>query len=716
MANGALIGALRVTLGLDSASFEAGARRAETTASGMRVKMEGSFKAIGSAVGALKSALAGAAVGFVVSGLKEAVTAGLDYASSLGEVAQQLGVTTQTLQVYRYAATQVGIEQEAMDKGLAKLTMTLGQAGAGGKKQTAAFQALGVSVHDANGNLRSTDDILPDIIRALSAIESPAQRAALEVSIFGKAGQQLDTLLAGGVDQVDQLKNAAQRLGIVLSDEQIANADQTADKLAELQLVLKANIAGAVANNASAIYDLANSLMELAGKAARAWQQLSNFENFQIVDKPILAKLSHAQGGKDEDAARRALMGNQAGRQQLYSRALAKGRALPRNDPMRQVYWGEADSIIAAERAARAGQVRPKPKPKPDLDPDDGSKPRKRNRSGGGGGGARSGPSLADEAKRALDSLFPDDARRRELEERMATLGKALAAKVVPLAEYERAKGEITRQLAAIAPEAQRIVDAMMPEAAKVREVQGQLEEVNRGMAAGLVDPATWAAVRQKLIAELFDAQTAAKAALDKRNAGGGDAIQTPDLAPISALPGAVDEAAKAVTTRWDGLKVANDNLKQSFAETAEGVTRSLSGLVNSIRGGDWMSALEGVVGLFTQLGSAGAFGSKIKTNINSKGVPGFATGGSFRVGGRGGVDTNLVSMRLTRGEMVDIRRPGQSGSGGRPVIFDARGAVMTSDLLAQMGQIATETGGALISRDNDSVAFANSLRLGGRR
>lgn len=42
-------------------------------------------------------------------------------------------------------------------------------------------------------------------------------------------------------------------------------------------------------------------------------------------------------------------------------------------------------------------------------------------------------------------------------------------------------------------------------------------------------------------------------------------------------------------------------------------------------------------------------------------GSEGFATGGSFKVGGSGRADSKFVGMRLTPGEMVDIRRPGQA-------------------------------------------------------
>jgi hypothetical protein len=50
-------------------------------------------------------------------------------------------------------------------------------------------------------------------------------------------------------------------------------------------------------------------------------------------------------------------------------------------------------------------------------------------------------------------------------------------------------------------------------------------------------------------------------------------------------------------------------------------------------------------------------------------GLPGFKTGGSFKVGGSGGADSQTVAFRATPGEMVDIRRPGQDQGGGGMVV-----------------------------------------------
>jgi hypothetical protein len=279
MATGGLIGALRVTLGIDTAAFESGSKRAAATAKRDAGLISKAYSTAGdhikTAMGALTAALS-------VGALVAAASRALDYASSLAEVAQQLGVTTKDLQEYRYAATQVGISQETMDKGLAKLTVSMGQARAGVEKPKAAFKELSDLLgKDVLKSAQTAGDAIPLISDALAKVKDPSARAALEVALFGKAGQQLDTLLASGSAAIDGLRDAAQRLGLVLSEEQIANADNTADKLGELKQVLEANIAGAVANNATAILALADALETLIVKAGRAAEAYANFQNLQ---------------------------------------------------------------------------------------------------------------------------------------------------------------------------------------------------------------------------------------------------------------------------------------------------------------------------------------------------------------------------------------------------------------------------------------------------
>lgn len=272
-----LVGALKVVLGLDTGSFETGAARAAKRTNALGDDVEKLGRRVGTLtklLGAAAIAAVGSQVFQTMSGL---VKQGLDYASALGEQAQQLGVTTKELQEYRYAASQAGVEQETMDKSLAKLTLTIGKAAAGAKGPAAAFKELGISLKNADGSLLTAGEAFPKIADGLAKISDPAKRAKIEVELFGKAGQQLDTMLAGGSASINNLRNAAHELGIVLSDKQIQNADDAADKLGQLKQVLEAQIAGVVADNAKEIAILAEALAQLAAAAVQAaagWAKL----------------------------------------------------------------------------------------------------------------------------------------------------------------------------------------------------------------------------------------------------------------------------------------------------------------------------------------------------------------------------------------------------------------------------------------------------------
>ena len=238
--------------------------------------------ALSSGLGAAK----GAAIGFIsaisVDAIIRATTASLEYASSLGETAQQLGVSTAALQEYRYAATQVGLSAEEMDMALSQLTRRIGEAQAGTKAQAEAFAQLGISV-----NGLTTADAIPAIAEALSKIQSPARRAAIEMDLFGRSGQKLETLLADGAAGVNALREAAHRLGIVLTDEMIAKADEASDRLSEMSLVLKSQLAATVADNTQGLISFANGLAYIAQKAIEATAAFGQFAD-RIANEPII--------------------------------------------------------------------------------------------------------------------------------------------------------------------------------------------------------------------------------------------------------------------------------------------------------------------------------------------------------------------------------------------------------------------------------------------
>lgn len=267
-----LIGALRVTLGLDSAEFTRGTKKAAAEMTGFQKKMQ----MVGTAVQTAFAFLAG---GAVLSVFADASRKGLEFASSLGETAQQLGVTTSALQRYRFIATQVGIEQDVMDKGLVKISGRLGDLAAGAEGAEKPFARLKLTQAElAQLSKMTAEDALPMLADKFKALGSETERVAAAQELFGaKMGGKFMTLLAGGRGEIDQLAAAYKKLGIEISGEQIAKADAAADKLAQLNMVVSAEQAKVIADNAQAYIKYEMAIAKLKATLAKGTGETIGF-------------------------------------------------------------------------------------------------------------------------------------------------------------------------------------------------------------------------------------------------------------------------------------------------------------------------------------------------------------------------------------------------------------------------------------------------------
>lgn len=219
-------------------------------------RIESSFAKIGTGLTLAIGALGGAAL---VRFAKQS----LDATGGLGELAQQLGVSTDQLQIYRFAATQARVSNEEIEKSIGRLTRSLGDASFGLKEPAEAFRLLGVEIKNANGTIKSAGQVLPEIAAGLSKIESASQRASIAADLFGRSGQKLLPILEQGREGLNAYEEAARSLGVVLSSEQIQAADIAADKLAALNLVLSQRFAGVVADNTGVILGLSDAIGSL---------------------------------------------------------------------------------------------------------------------------------------------------------------------------------------------------------------------------------------------------------------------------------------------------------------------------------------------------------------------------------------------------------------------------------------------------------------------
>lgn len=226
MAN-AVIGALRVNLGIDSAEFSSGLKKAQSGLVGF-----GKAAAIGFAAAATAAVAAGTALAF--AGKKA-----IDAADDMSKAAQKAGVTTEALSRLKYAADFSDVSLDTLSGGLQKLSKNMADVASGkGGSAATALSALGISVKDASGILRGSDAVFADVADKFSRMENGSTKTALAIQLFGRSGADLIPLLNSGRDGLRQMTDESDRLGLTVSTRTGIAAEQFNDTLTKVGKII----------------------------------------------------------------------------------------------------------------------------------------------------------------------------------------------------------------------------------------------------------------------------------------------------------------------------------------------------------------------------------------------------------------------------------------------------------------------------------------------
>lgn len=189
-------------------------------AGGRFEKLGGVLKGIGMAIGATLAAIGTAAVGAGKALMDMSVNAAA-YADEILTASTVTGMSTDSLQAYKYAAELVDVSMETLTGSMAKQVKSMASARDGSSKFASAYEKLGVSVTDSNGNLRGSDAVYWETIDALGKIANETERDALAMQIFGKSAQELNPLIAQGSAGIAELTEEAKRMGAVMSEDSL---------------------------------------------------------------------------------------------------------------------------------------------------------------------------------------------------------------------------------------------------------------------------------------------------------------------------------------------------------------------------------------------------------------------------------------------------------------------------------------------------------------
>lgn len=181
------------------------------------------------------------AAGFTAAAgaLSMAVNSAIDEADRFNELSKQLGIGTEKLSAYAYAAKLSATDLETLNPALQKLTRNMAAAMDGSSRQAQLFKAIGVSAVDASGHMRSLDAVVEDVAEVFKTLPDGPQKTALALELLGKQGAGAIEFFNNGRDGLRELTDEAAAFGLIVSKETATAAAEFNDRLDQLTFVGK---------------------------------------------------------------------------------------------------------------------------------------------------------------------------------------------------------------------------------------------------------------------------------------------------------------------------------------------------------------------------------------------------------------------------------------------------------------------------------------------
>lgn len=237
----------------------------------------------------------------LIGGLEESLTATKD----LADAARRTGLEFESLQEWAYAADDVGAGLGDLEMGFKTLRAQIVSAGQGSEESQAAFRALGVSISDADGVTRSTNEIFRDAGLALAQVEDEAQRSALAVKLFGRGGNALVPIFARGQAGLDAWNQELSEMGLRLDRDmidQLLESEDAWDKIGHswrgVKLQLTTALAPAIEQVGNGLTGVNQVLQELT-KSSAAW----NTAIYLLTAATVVYAVTSAKAGQTAAAA-----------------------------------------------------------------------------------------------------------------------------------------------------------------------------------------------------------------------------------------------------------------------------------------------------------------------------------------------------------------------------------------------------------------------------
>ena len=158
-----------------------------------------------------------------------------EYAKEIKTLTSVTGQSAESLQEFDYAAEMIGVSSDRIRDSLKETTNKMQEARDGNEATALAYQNLGVAITDADGQLRSAEDVFYDTIDALGQMKNQTERDAIAMDLMSESAQELNPLIEIGSDGLKQYAQEAHSMGYVLDNEALTALTEVDDAYQRLQ-------------------------------------------------------------------------------------------------------------------------------------------------------------------------------------------------------------------------------------------------------------------------------------------------------------------------------------------------------------------------------------------------------------------------------------------------------------------------------------------------
>ena len=166
------------------------------------------------------------------------------FADDVLKTSRRLGLGTDALQRWRYAAKLSGISTQTFDMAMQRFGRRAAEAAAGTGEAKDALEFLrreyGVMLRDAEGSMRPVEDIFEDVVEAMSKIEDPLLRNRAAMKLFDSEGVAMVQMMGKGREGLRRMGDEADSLGLVFPREQLEQGEAYTDAFTRMKESLSA--------------------------------------------------------------------------------------------------------------------------------------------------------------------------------------------------------------------------------------------------------------------------------------------------------------------------------------------------------------------------------------------------------------------------------------------------------------------------------------------